>query len=536
MTTTLGATGPDAADDASPSSEVLRQNQTVANTSVTFENQTTNGTVVTISQVNLTDGGFVVVHDTSLLNGSVLGSVRGVSEYLEPGTHENVQVRLDEPVDESQRLLALAYRDTNDNQSFDFVATQGQEDSAYTVENQVVADEATVTVEASTETTTTTTAEPEETTTTEVPETETTTEEPPETETTTTTEETETTTETTTTEKTTETTTTTEEPTETTTEKPTETTTTTKEAGPSVPEQTVRFHIDSVHVNEFSFVVGNPDDVDRTVVVENVSVSDQTVRVDLTKILSGASPAESVGEAATEERQIASSDLQDVRFVFRNVSVQNVEFVVTAPKGVEFNVPDEMMPETTVVSETTTTEETEAPTETTTEETEAPTETTTEKPTETTTTETTTTEETETTTTEETETTTTEETEAPDEKTTTEEPSAEEPSLRVPALTAPGTIVLNEGTLVVNAEVSNPSDQVVTDTVELRIDGDLVAERRVKVDAGESVSVQFSVSKSDLGLEPGETFIDVLTTDFGKSVEVTVRDGPEEDTENGSSN
>ncbi|WP_162224262.1 DUF7282 domain-containing protein [Halorussus salinus] len=533
-----------------------------AEASLTFENQTSNGTVVTISQATLPEGGFVVIHDTSLLDGSVVESVRGVSEYLEPGTHEEIRVTLDEPITESQPLLALAYQDTNDNETFDFVETQGQADAPYTVDEQVVADDAAVTVEEVEETTTT--EEPVETTTEEV---ETTTEE-----TETTTEETETTTEeteTTTTEEIEETTT--EEPVETTTEAPPETETTTEEIETTttetettteatetttevveepVAEQTFKFRIDNLQIQEFSLVVGDATDVDRTVVVEDVSVSDRTVRVDLTKILSGAAPAEAVGEAANDSGQIAASDVQDVRFVFRNVTVQNVEFVVTAPEDVEFDLPDEMMPETTTVTETptettteeepteTTTTEEEPPTETTTTAEEPPTETTTtaeEEPTETTTEEATPTE-TPTETTEKetpTETTTTEE--EPTE-TTTEEPAADEPSLRVPALDAPGTIVLDEGTLVVNAQVSNPSDQVVTDVVELRIDGTLVEQRRVKVDPGESVQIQYTVSKADLDLEPGQTFLDVLTTDFGKSVEVTVRDGPPEDDENDSSN
>ena len=123
-TATLGPTGTDAESAQSPPAEVVRQEQP-NNTTVSFQNQTTDGTVVTVEQANLTDGGFVVIHDRSLLNGSVLDSVLGVSEYLEAGTHEDVTVTLDEPITESQQLLALAYRDTNDNQTFDFVESQG---------------------------------------------------------------------------------------------------------------------------------------------------------------------------------------------------------------------------------------------------------------------------------------------------------------------------------------------------------------------------------------------------------------------------
>ena len=475
--------------------------ETPTEVSVTFENQTSNGTVVTISQASLPDGGFVVIHDASLLDGSVAESVRGVSQFLEPGTHEEIRVTLDEPIAESQRLIALAYRDTDDDQTFDFVESQGETDTPYTVDDQVVVDVATVTVEEDEEEVETTTPE----------EVETTTDVPPETETT------ETPTETT------------ETPTEAT-ETPTETETTTEVVEEPVAEQTFRFRIDNLQIQEFSVVAGDPDDVDRTVVVEDVSVSDRTVRVDLTKILSGAAPEEAVGEAANDAQQIAAADVQDVRFVFRNVTVQNVEFVVTAPKGVEFDLPDEMMPETTTTEEPTETTTTEEPAETT-PTAEEPTETTTgEAPAETTTTEEA--EPTETTT-EEAEPTETTTEEAEPTEITAEEETPEEPSLRVPALDAPGTIVLDGSDLVVNARVSNPSDQLVTDIVELRVDGDLVAERRVELDPGETVQVRYTVSTADLDLEPGQAFIDVLTTDFGKSIEVTVRDGPPEDDEEG---
>ncbi|MFC7079027.1 DUF7282 domain-containing protein [Halorussus caseinilyticus] len=585
VATTFAATGTDAGPVQSPPSEVVRETQ-ATNTSVTLENQTSGGTVVTISQVSLSEGGFVVVHDRSLLNGSVLDSVRGSSEYLEAGSHENVEVTLDQPIEESQRLLALAYRDTNGNQSFDFVETQGQDDGAYTVDNQVVVDEAFVTVEEVTETTTTetttettttetptetttttetttetptetttttetttetptetttttetTTETPTETTTTtetttETPTettttTETTTETPTETttttetttetptETTTTTETTtetptettttietptettttietptETTTEATTIETTTETeTTTTEEPTETTTIETTTETTTTTMAEQPVEERRISFRIDNANVEGFSFIVGSADEPDRTVVVENVTISDRTVRVDLTKLLSGASLEESLGEAAADG-EVSRSELQTVEFVFRDVTIQNVEFVVTAPKGVETRLPER----TTTPTETTTEESTETTTEVLTETTATPTET---------------------------ETTTEELTET---ETTTETTTAAEPSLRVPALDAPQTVVLNGSQLVVGAEVSNPSDRTVTETVQLRIDGTVVAQQTVKAEPGETRQVQFELGKSDLGLEPGQAFLGVLTDDFGETVIITVED------------
>ncbi|RBI63324.1 hypothetical protein DMJ13_01930 [halophilic archaeon] len=136
---------------------------------VTFENQTTAGETVTVDSVSMSEGGFVVVHDRSLLDGNVVGSVVGASEYLEPGTHEDVTVRLEEPIDRSQVLIAMPHLDTNGNQVYDFSKSDGQKDIPYVVDNQVVIDPALVSVEGA-ETTTpaeeeTTTPAEEETTT-----------------------------------------------------------------------------------------------------------------------------------------------------------------------------------------------------------------------------------------------------------------------------------------------------------------------------------------------------------------------------------
>lgn len=48
-----------------------------------------------ITSATLPDGGFLAIHDAkSLLAGKPVESVSGVSEYLEPGTHENIAVEV----------------------------------------------------------------------------------------------------------------------------------------------------------------------------------------------------------------------------------------------------------------------------------------------------------------------------------------------------------------------------------------------------------------------------------------------------------
>ena len=125
--------------------------------SVQFEDQTSNGTVVMVDHVNTSDGGFVAIHDESLLEGDVFGSVVGVTEYLEPGEHENVSAELFNvsgadfertELEEDQMLIAMPHQDTNDNQTYDFVAVDGEDDGPYFDENDdAVVDAANVTVE-----------------------------------------------------------------------------------------------------------------------------------------------------------------------------------------------------------------------------------------------------------------------------------------------------------------------------------------------------------------------------------------------------
>ncbi len=61
---------------------------------VTFDDQTTCGTSVTVKSATLPDGGFVAIHDSSLLDGKVTESVIGVSDSLDAGTHEDIEVDL----------------------------------------------------------------------------------------------------------------------------------------------------------------------------------------------------------------------------------------------------------------------------------------------------------------------------------------------------------------------------------------------------------------------------------------------------------
>ena len=95
--------------------------------SITFQNQTSNGTTVFVDQAVLPEGGFVVVYRAQNVTGNftqtatqeMLGQRIGNSTFLEPGVQENVTIRLDQPINESQVLIASLHRDTNNNRQFD---------------------------------------------------------------------------------------------------------------------------------------------------------------------------------------------------------------------------------------------------------------------------------------------------------------------------------------------------------------------------------------------------------------------------------
>jgi surface glycoprotein (TIGR04207 family)/PGF-CTERM protein len=130
-----------------------------ATASVTFNDQTTNGEQVRVASASLSEGGFVTIHDASLQDGDVFESVRGTSSYLENGTTSGITVTLDDPITDDQTLIAMPHQDTNDNEAYDFVSSNGAQDAPYTSGGSPVVDSANVTVEEETPTPTPT-AEP----------------------------------------------------------------------------------------------------------------------------------------------------------------------------------------------------------------------------------------------------------------------------------------------------------------------------------------------------------------------------------------
>ncbi|MFP9190321.1 DUF4179 domain-containing protein [Natrialbaceae archaeon A-CW1-1] len=108
---------------------------------ITFEDQTTNGTNVEIESVSLSDGGFVVITNSA-------GERVAVSEHLGAGSHENVTIEQNE--DDSGDLLgqltATVHQDTTGDGTYAFETSDGEEDRPYIENGYPVSDRASVTL------------------------------------------------------------------------------------------------------------------------------------------------------------------------------------------------------------------------------------------------------------------------------------------------------------------------------------------------------------------------------------------------------
>lgn len=112
------------------------------------DQESEDGMSAVVDEVALPEGGFVAIHDETLLTEEdPIGSNVGVSEYFEAGMHEDVEVDLDREIEtEGETLIAMPHMDTNDNEEYDFVTSEGEDDGPYTDDDEAVVDDAEVTV------------------------------------------------------------------------------------------------------------------------------------------------------------------------------------------------------------------------------------------------------------------------------------------------------------------------------------------------------------------------------------------------------
>jgi membrane-bound metal-dependent hydrolase YbcI (DUF457 family) len=131
---------------ADPARITLPQPQTPTPTaSVRFTNQSTTGSTVTIRSVTLPDGGFLVVHNQNYLRGGdPLATIAGHSTYLSSGTHRNVTISLNRSIEQSRTFVVTPSRDSNGNQRYDYVRSDGFQDVPYTSDSGTITDQAIV--------------------------------------------------------------------------------------------------------------------------------------------------------------------------------------------------------------------------------------------------------------------------------------------------------------------------------------------------------------------------------------------------------
>ena len=120
---------------------------------ITFANQTSNGSTVTIQNATLPEGGFIAIHDSEYLSSSPADlTVLATSDYLSPGQHQNVTINISNAppgnypgvnttsLNTTQTLVGALYSDSNGNRQFDYVLSGGSEDSAVEVDGNPVRD------------------------------------------------------------------------------------------------------------------------------------------------------------------------------------------------------------------------------------------------------------------------------------------------------------------------------------------------------------------------------------------------------------
>ena len=132
---------------------------TIPKASVAFSDQISNGRTVAVEQAKLPDGGFLVVHDSRYLppENATFNSTIGVSEYIPPNeTVSDVPIELfnvpgrsmgnQTALANNTTLVVQASRDTDGDQSYDYISSDGIEDQAYTDNSSIVEQRADVTI------------------------------------------------------------------------------------------------------------------------------------------------------------------------------------------------------------------------------------------------------------------------------------------------------------------------------------------------------------------------------------------------------
>ncbi|MFC7239479.1 DUF4179 domain-containing protein [Saliphagus sp. GCM10025317] len=109
--------------------------------SITFSDQTTNGSSVEVESVTLSDGGFIVITNSA-------DETVAVSDRLDAGPHENVTIEQDDENggDLVGQLTATVHQDTANEGTYMFEESDREEDRPYIEDGYPVSDTASVTL------------------------------------------------------------------------------------------------------------------------------------------------------------------------------------------------------------------------------------------------------------------------------------------------------------------------------------------------------------------------------------------------------
>ena len=130
----------------------------VSETTVTINDQNRDAPVdsVTVDSVTLENDGYVAIHETPAnpSDGTPADTVIGVSQYLEAGTYSDVTIDLfsgvpgasfdRDSLNDGETVVAMPHEETNGNEEYNFVSSDGSADGAYTSGGSAVTDSAVV--------------------------------------------------------------------------------------------------------------------------------------------------------------------------------------------------------------------------------------------------------------------------------------------------------------------------------------------------------------------------------------------------------
>ena len=103
-----------------------------------FDEQESDGETLVVDSATLSEGGFVAIYDDDELI--------GVSDYLDDGIHEEIEIEFDDGLDDESTLTAIAYLDTTDTEELEVDSADSTDEPYVDVDGELITDSATVTV------------------------------------------------------------------------------------------------------------------------------------------------------------------------------------------------------------------------------------------------------------------------------------------------------------------------------------------------------------------------------------------------------